>query len=482
MRHLLPLLLAVPAVAAPPEGRNGLLADLAQARLDAEGLGRIEGLVEALPDDPGTVDYLTSVFECALPGGTEITVGSGDRTVTFRGYWGFAPEWLEGPCEEACQEWVSACLMTHINDYGLPVDIFLAGTNEHLQALGVRPEDRGFAVLEGAYYGNVFQRPALMYACRGHDRDALALTWRVCSRPGARCGFEIAGPCGPVDGETGADATGVCEVTPEGFYRNCRTSRGADGRTYSRVLNVYMRPTSFGGALVESCGEPPPSTPAPTSVGEQADPCLHDVGCAEGLYCDVSFQGQGLCTRFCGEGDTEDEAACGAGGTCLRSAGKNFCTRACTPGDGTSCAPGQVCTGLWLQVSPADDPGCLPFCATDDQCGPGQVCHVRSGTCTAPTRLEGREDGEPCDPSGPEVCRGLCFQVDDDPTHGMCASLINRAVADDCPDRPGTMTPLRPNADDDLAVCIYRGCDADEDCTAPLRCIRRPLTPGQCGY
>lgn len=486
MRAMLLLLLAAPAVAAPPVGENGLLADLARFPLGTESFSMVDGLLEELPDDPGTIDFLTTVLECALPFETQLVVGEGDRAVTFNGYWGLAPEWAEGPCEEACQEWVSACLLARTNAYGLPVSIYVDGDNPTLRAL-VTPDRQGFTVREAAYYGNVFNRPARSFACRGDGRDPLALTWRVCARPGARCGFEDVGPCGPIDGETGAPAAqSACTVAADGTYENCRDRLDPGGRVYTHVLTLFMKPTSFGGALAESCGEPPTSTPAPPMAGAIGTPCVNDTACGEGLYCDTTYVGQGLCTRVCGEGDAEDDAICGdPAATCLRSASKNFCTPACTAGEAGTCAPGQLCTGLWLQLSDPDDPGCLPFCATDDQCGTGTFCNPRFGTCGPPLNPEGREDGEPCDPTGARFevgCRGLCFRVDDDPTHGLCASLINMGVQDDCPDRPRTMSPLRPNNRDDLAVCLYRGCTTDDNCGAPLKCVSRPLQPKQCLY
>jgi hypothetical protein len=481
MRMILCLLIACPALAVPPESQNGLLADLGNLPLNPASFDSIEGLVDALADDPGTLDFLNTIIECALPFQTELTVGEGDRATTFVGQLGLAPEWLDGPCEEACQEWVSACMMARTNAYGLPVDIFFVAENEHLQALNVAPADRGFGVREAAFYGNLFGSPALAYACRGDHRDPLALTWRVCGRPGSRCAFENVGPCGPIDGETGEAVEGVCELTPTGDFRNCRTSRG---RVYTRVVTIYMVPTSFRGALVQSCGEPPPSTPGPTSAGPVGAPCLHDSACAEGLVCDVDYIGQGICTRFCGEGEAdEDETLCTEPGTtCLRAGRKSFCTPACEPGEPNTCAPGQICTGLWLQLENADTPGCLPFCQDDSQCGTGTACNPRTGTCGRPYNANGLEDGEPCNPQGEDVCRGLCFQTDPDPTRGLCGSLIDRGRQDDCSDRPGTMTPLRPGTGDDLALCIYRQCSDNDDCTAPLRCVRQPLNPGQCAY
>ncbi|MEZ4475032.1 MAG: hypothetical protein R3F60_30420 [bacterium] len=471
--------LAAPGWSAPPPPltENGLYADLAALPLDGAALASLDGLIETLAEDPGLVHLLTNLVECALPVGSQVEAGE----QVFEGSFGLAGEWADGPCDETCQRWVSACILARTNAYGLPVRIYLDGPNPHLQTL-VTPDRQGFTVREAAFFGNVFQTPARRFACRGDGDDPLALTWRVCGRPGSRCGSEVLGACGPVDGETGeAVPRPVCTLAPDGTYHDCR--EGPDGPVHAEVLTLFMRPTSFGGALQAGCGTPPPSTPAPRAPGAVGSPCLHSAACAEGLFCDVSYVGQGVCTRACGDAEVEDEAVCvEPGSTCLRAPIGAFCTRAC--GDGTPCGAGQMCSGLWLLLGQADDPGCFPFCTEDAHCGAGTHCNPRSGTCGFPAPTAGQPDGTPCDPSqeGVSPCRGLCFRVDDDPTHGLCVSLLNKAVQADCPDDPATMTPLRPDASDDLALCIFRECQTDDDCEAPLRCTRVPLRASRCDY
>ncbi len=469
---------------APPLTSNGFYAQLGTQALAQAGLQTIDGYVDSLLDDPAAAYGFNYIVGCALPVGTKLTLEKDGRKVDFEGSLGLAPEWATGPCELACQEWISACMLARTNAYGLPVSIYTDGPHPHLQAI-TRADRDGNSVREGAFFGNLFVSPQRQYACRGDGDDRLALTWRVCTRPGDRCGIQAVGPCGDVDGETGAPAPEhVCDVDEKGLYVHCRAGLSPDAPVYERVITNFMHPSSFGGGG-DACGAPAPATPPAEAPGGVGAGCLTNAACTDDLTCDASWVGQGLCTRACD--DTVDaEMQCGAGGTCLNMSGDPRCTQACTHG---SCAQGQMCTGLWLMLEHADEPGCLPFCHTDEDCGVGTRCDPRFGTCGAGPAPEAfLEDGAPCqtqpDPAAEGIvwCRGSCFQIDEDPARGVCASIVDLGTFEDCPDRPDSMTPFRPTIKDDLGLCIYRVCDGDDDCTAPLHCQRQPPGPGRCVY
>lgn len=191
----------------------------------------------------------------------------------------------------------------------------------------------------------------------------------------------------------------------------------------------------------------------------------------------------------------EEQGTCGAGGACL-TLGDNggglvgICLAGCragvTPGSPGACRDGFVCTGQWLRQPDGvpDDPGCFPFCTTDEQCEGGGRCNPRTGQCDndglVSTRLP---DGAPCDPTRTEVrpgedtprnvqCRGVCFLVSGTSrTQGICGSLLDLARTPACPDDPSRITPRFPAAGDDQAVCVFRSCASNADCAAPLRCV-----------
>lgn len=218
--------------------------------------------------------------------------------------------------------------------------------------------------------------------------------------------------------------------------------------------------------------------------------CGDDAHCASGLACDRDLVA-GQCSRAC---DPAADVACGAGATCVSLAdGAGRCARACDPtarsvADG-ACPTGFVCTGRWVdsEVGLPDAPGCARFCNSDRECEPhpdGRRCSIRLGRCG----LSGddpslRPDGWPCDPRrvarrpGESVarsldCRGWCSAIDPrDPGRGVCASFIDRAARERCPDDPEVITPLGPALADNLGLCRLRRCARDCECPTGALCL-----------
>ena len=421
---------------------------------------------------------------------------------------GLAPEWQAQACDVACQEWVSACLFARTNRYGLKVHIYLSGPHPALAPTpgpGGTALLAGFTVREGAFYGNLFQKMPHEHACRGDGADPLYQAIRVCALPGNLCGFSQVGPCGAVDGDTQRpSARHACEsISPDGDYLDCHDRATVPGsesfpepnRKYSRVITIWVRPSLFQGGVEATglgsdagpvaCGDPPPAVPelgplreTPAGAGAR---CVNDDDCAsELLSCDPRTL-IGLCSAPCTpslDRGEEREACGGAGSTCLaRGPDEGLCTHACTagarPGSESACEPGELCTNLWLYSAMPDPlPGCVTFCSRDSDCPTGVPCHTRVGGCGATVDLSLLPDGEPCD-FRVAPCRGACLVVGDAPEKGICSTLLNFAETRTCPDSPEVIEPLAPGGPgrtDDLAVCLYRKCTDDADCTAPLAC------------
>lgn len=229
-------------------------------------------------------------------------------------------------------------------------------------------------------------------------------------------------------------------------------------------------------------------------------PCTGETcGPTGELECAALTSG-GYCTGFCATGSTASEQGeCGgAGSTCVAHppfanvpAGQGICTRACNPaatGEASGgCRSGQVCTGFWYSTpsgSAQDSPGCFPHCQTDAQCA-GVVasggasamrCNTRTGRCgPAAADLSLRFDGDACNPAevmatSRPVCRGLCFRVDSDSTHGICGSYLDLGVGTNCPDNPTLIRPVAPG-NDNAAICVFKNCARNSECASPLRCV-----------
>jgi hypothetical protein len=110
-----------------------------------------------------TVSYLV---RCALPANRSI-VKKDNKGVshTYRGQLGFAPEWETGACGIACQEYVSACMMAHVNTTGVHIPIWLVSDKSNI---GFKLSS-SYPHQEGSFYGNIFVSPPQAYYCDGKD-------------------------------------------------------------------------------------------------------------------------------------------------------------------------------------------------------------------------------------------------------------------------------------------------------------------------
>jgi hypothetical protein len=179
-----------------------------------EGLGAEGWLAEGDPEGEKVIAYLV---ECALEEGDDITVTGAAGTYVFAGGVGLAPEWKTGPCNDTCQQWVSACLLARTNESGADVMIFVQGAHASL-GWGTDPEYPNY---EGTFFGNVFVDPTAMYACRGTSAGTTAAMQqgRYCTIDEEHCGFTTFSDC---ETEAGCDlgATGLptvdCQPDPQG--------------------------------------------------------------------------------------------------------------------------------------------------------------------------------------------------------------------------------------------------------------------------
>jgi hypothetical protein len=214
------------------------------------------------------------------------------------------------------------------------------------------------------------------------------------------------------------------------------------------------------------------------------------------LMCSDVGQAAMMCSAMCTNNTSQamEQAQCGGrGATCLTigdTMPQSICTHACR---GTQANPGclgadQVCTGWWFtHMAGADAAGCWPFCHSDAECPSGQHCD-RLGSCRMePVSTTLRHDGEPCNPMtepmmGPSTqCNGACFNYSGG-TNGICGSLVDVAMTTDCPDMQPNVQ-VRAPAGDKLGICIFKDCNCDADCTAPLLCVvAQAGMPGACVY
>lgn len=201
---------------------------LATARLAASSLDGHEML-----DTADRRELLTYIVSCALPAGQALTLtDAGGTTYQFPGSIGLAPAWTTRAPTVSERRWVTACLLARTNLYGVSVPISMRhDTNPALAATPTEVAE--FNMVEGAFYGDLFQESPVMYAC-----SAKSWTEATPERPRA-CALSADG----VTTDCGFTYTGACN----GTKHPCQDKSPPFGTcaggavTYPEVVTIYMQ-------------------------------------------------------------------------------------------------------------------------------------------------------------------------------------------------------------------------------------------------
>ena len=249
-------------------GVTDILACLGDSPLSTAGIAGNADLAVLLdnPDlDPGFAETVFSkIIGCALPETSTVGVTIQGGTVELRGRTGLAPQWEDGPCDVACQEYVTGCFGFSVNFYGLPVI-----ANVSAKVIPFDPMVKELVpVEEGAFFGNMFQVPHRLYACSGRGYDPFYQVIRWCIQDGSPCiPIQYVGPCSDFEGYTLSDAprwacVGYDEETET--YERCHnrlslpgTDEYPEGTTaYDRVVTIHIKASNFMPDSEPMCFDP----------------------------------------------------------------------------------------------------------------------------------------------------------------------------------------------------------------------------------
>ncbi|HCU23883.1 MAG TPA: hypothetical protein DF383_02605 [Deltaproteobacteria bacterium] len=193
---------------------------------------------------PGGLMLLRYIAACALRPDQELTATVEGKKYTFPGKLGLAPEWLGAPLSKSGQRWVSACLMAHVNYFGVHVPISVRAAHPNIQATYEPDELKNYPVREAAFYGNLFAPgEELAYVCRAYKNkeESEYLKLRVCSEetdkpPFTRCEFVSTGVCDAVDP---SQYEKICQGGDgeQGYFKQCR----GGGKQYEEVITVFVQ-------------------------------------------------------------------------------------------------------------------------------------------------------------------------------------------------------------------------------------------------
>lgn len=194
---------------------------------------------------PGETGYLSRqllryIVGCALDATQSFQLSWDEdgelREVRYRGELGLAPSWIDEPLDEEQQRWVSACVASRANWYGVSVIISSRAAHPALSApdpveISTYPDQ------EGAFWGNLFTSPPRLYACynranirnsRYHLRDCAA-GHLTTDRSSVECpNIHIVGACDDwCDRPKGIG----------GYHLSCRNEQGEPS---TQVIETYL--------------------------------------------------------------------------------------------------------------------------------------------------------------------------------------------------------------------------------------------------
>jgi hypothetical protein len=187
--------------------QNGLTQNgLTQNGLTQNGLTQNGLLMTTLEEDPSARMLASYIASCALPAGMSITLPLSSGPLVLKGQMGLAPPWAveDGICDESCQRWVSACVISRVNYLGHSIPLSLRG--DHGALVTDAAERANYPLREAAYFGNIFKPIQEMYACTSPGSNLIN---RVCGPLGAEnldCVVSVLGDCADVcDGISSQD-------------------------------------------------------------------------------------------------------------------------------------------------------------------------------------------------------------------------------------------------------------------------------------
>lgn len=240
-----------------------------QGRLIFNSLDGIETTAEGR-------ELLHYVAQCALSADDVLLVEVNGTSYELPGLFAGAPEWEHRDIDAAEKELVSACLLAHVNAYGVSVSISVRSPG----VITADPEEiSSHPVYEGTFFGDLFGPTLTTYACTGGIREiaiehAPDRRLRSCADPSSDCQLTVVGRC-----------RDVCnEYSDKYGWQGC----WADGRRYDSTVSVFLHDANDDG-LNQSC---PPGEAC--RFGAHAGDAVLD--CSDARQCTTTCTDGSFCT------------------------------------------------------------------------------------------------------------------------------------------------------------------------------------------
>ena len=161
----------------------------------------------------------------------------GSHVETYPGLLGLATSWASQPLDQQGQHWVSACLASRINWYGITVSLSSRGAAPGLTTTS--DEVAAYAWEEGAFWGDLFTSTPAVYACDAPPNDPHS---RSLFRDCAAGHLDSSGPavsCGPLQ-RVGSCDTHCTPLNADHFHPSCSATPSVEGPG-SPAITVFLQ-------------------------------------------------------------------------------------------------------------------------------------------------------------------------------------------------------------------------------------------------
>jgi hypothetical protein len=155
---------------------------------------------------------------------------------TYAGLLGLATGWASQPLDAAGQAWVSACLASRLNYYGVTVSLSSRGPAAGLTTTS--DELAEYPMEEGAFWGNLFTASPAIYACDDTLDDSHSRAkGRDCAAGHLVPGSDPEG-CGMLQ-RVGSCDTLCAALNADSYHPSCAATPG--GAPASSVITVFLQ-------------------------------------------------------------------------------------------------------------------------------------------------------------------------------------------------------------------------------------------------
>ena len=157
---------------------------------------------------------------------------------TYGGNLGLTKDWPTKPLSTSEQEWLTACLVSRVNWYGVSVMLSSRAQHTNLHVTDVA-EGQEYTNFEGAFWGNIFSATPTAYACNDganimHSRAAL----RDCAAGHLNADGSTSN-CGIITVVGDCDSHCSKPDKSDGYFPSCGLTLNGNDKTH-RVISTFI--------------------------------------------------------------------------------------------------------------------------------------------------------------------------------------------------------------------------------------------------